>query len=183
MTSTHGSGVTEAAQSIAPESPIFAFDTMGYNNKHIRSMSNPESVVVWHSKSFEHGVDVINLSRRLEDTPEIVASCQEAIRKGIAIFVSAGNDLVGGMHIALMKSGVKKRKISLETLNKIYLINWGERVFNFVGAVKYDENGEDKVLLSIVARVLGIDCYFFFTIFVIFDSPYKINYPFPPVIK
>ncbi len=96
----HGAGVIHALHKIAPEASILPIDlsVMGTQKKNGIELTSSEAFSQGIREAIYHKVDVINLSLKLIDLDQDgLEAMAEAVRKGITIVNSAGNDSYSGV--------------------------------------------------------------------------------------
>lgn len=96
----HGAGVIHALHRIAPEASILPIDlsVMGIQKRNGIELTSSEAFSQSIREAIYHKVDVINLSLKLIDlNQDGLEAMADAIRKGITIVISAGNDSSPGI--------------------------------------------------------------------------------------
>lgn len=137
QTCTHGSGVMEALHLIAPDALLLPMDL------NLRYVSTDEAIAWGIRNAIKYGADVINISRYINDTPEIVEACQEAIRHGIPIFLSSGNASYKNYSIRIDEMRFKEGEIR-NPVQDLFEKLGGKGIY-FVGALKYGKSGKEKL--------------------------------------
>lgn len=171
---SHGSAVMEAIHQIAPKAQLLPIDLMGVT-EDMDGMTLRSKIPFAIRKAIQYGADVINISGDLYDTPEIVEACLEAAHKGIPIITSAGNDSQEAYNCHLdirwdPKKGEFVRNPKQDLFNKL-----NGKTIRFIGALDYDEKGEEKVATYTQHPSYNTDRHCLFTVGSFLPLHYRTN--------
>lgn len=145
---THGSAVMEALHLMAPHASLLPIDLciMSYAGYNKPSLTESQVLTKAIRAAITHHVDVINISRTMEDLDTTsLAAIKEAVNKGIAVVLAAGNSGRSSVFVSIWQTWNSIKKLWSKSKSQTLFEEVNGKGLLFAGALKYTPSGKEQV--------------------------------------